>query len=923
MTTQHSALGTINLEDVRNIVRNFQSNLGPQSLAAVRELRETIVNGILQPPPETLAGQWTSALHPAFAALKDSGLRDFPRDAHEESLLAQLRTVLAGGWSAPQAANAAAAAMLLAYAYELPLVPSLRAAPAWLRPDYAAFLLEMPALFSRLGDAEAYCDYLMQAVGLFHREVLAGVDDLEARALAEVFLNQANFIQVYFSSRNLRELYRMRGDLIAQALEWNGSHTPLAMSPAVERRPRIRVGVFAQHFAPQTETFFTLANIDHLNRERFEIILYTMFETFHSLERHAISRCDRFTLLPTDLAAQVRAIRGDDLDVLLISTNMTAVSNPATILGGHRLARIQIATEVSPVTTGLHHMDVLLTAQWNASSPDAPEQYTELLYCMPGSINVYAYQYDPDRATVSLTRRDLGIGDHQIVYFSGTNFFKILPELSAAWARILAQVPESMLVLMPFNPNWSSRYQEAPFLQRVRAQLSAQSVSPERLLVVNPLPSRADVQRVVALADVYLDSFPFSGACSLIDSLAAGVPPVVCSGPTNRASHATSLLRQVGLSDTATDTPEAYVETAVRLGRDRVWREQLGSRLKAVTARGLPPYLDTLSLSERVGAAIEHLYGAYQTYYETLGTLDADEIVRRTAALLPPPGQRFEAGLAGLTDIAIIHCLVEPYFRPRGAGDIPPCMLDVGACFGQMAEPFLSAGWDVHLFEPDPESRAVLEQNVVPFAPRARIVPMAVTNSAPGTTSFHKSQTRGLSGLRASPYGETREVIQVPTVRLADYCRSQGISKVDFLKIDAEGNDFEALASHDLERVGTGLVMIEFGTDFAGQTIADLNRVVGDMQHRGYRSVVFAYEDNGNFKRGEWRYHLQELFLDRPAPQDRTRLQGNALFFRHDDKPFLLTLHALLESARPRRVFLEGVTTPSPAEDLGAVALRN
>jgi FkbM family methyltransferase len=923
MTTQ-AVPRTINLEEVRNIVRNFQSNLGPQSLAAVHELRETIVNDILQQPPETLAGQWKSPLQPVLAALKDSGLRDFPRDAREESLLARLRAVLAGGWSAPQAANAVAAAMLLAYAYELPLVASLRAAPAWLRPDYAAFLLEMPALFSRLGDAEFYCDHLMQAVGLFHREVLAGADDLEARALAQVFLNEAKFIQAYFSSRNLRELYRMRGDLVAQALEWTGSHTPQAMPPAAERRPRIRVGVLAQHFAQQTETFFTLANIDHLNRERFEVILYTMHETYHPLERHAISRCDRFTVLSTDSADQLRAIRGDDLDVLLIGTNMTAVSNRATILGAHRLARVQIATEASPVTTGLHHTDVLLSAQWNALSPDAPEHYTELLYRMSGSNNVYAYQHDRDRATVSLARRDLGIGNHQIVYFSGTNFYKILPELSAAWARILAQVPDSMLLLMPFNPNWSSRYQEAPFLQRVRAQLAAHGVSHERLLVVNPVPSRADVQQVVALADVYLDSFPFAGACSLIDSLMVGVPPVVCGGRTNRASHATSLLRQVGLSDIATDTPESYVEAAVRLGRDRAWREQLGSKLKAMTVRGLPPYLDTRSLSERVGAAIEHLYGAYRIYYEALGTLDTDEIVRRTAALLPPAGQRFEAGLAGLTDIAIIHCLVEPYFRARSGEGSPPRMLDVGACFGQMAEPFLSAGWDVHLFEPDPECRAVLEQNVASFVPRARVVPAAVTNSALGTASFHKSRTRGLSGLHASSYGETVEVIEVPTVRLADYCRNQGISKVDFLKIDAEGHDFEVLAGHDLERVDTSLVMFEFGTDFAGQTIAGLNRAVADMQRRGYRSLVFAYEDNGNFKRGVWHYHLQELFLDRTVPRDRIRLQGNALFFRRDDKPFLLALHSLLDYARPRRAFLEGVTTPPPAEHLGAVcALRN
>ena len=191
---------------------------------------------------------------------------------------------------------------------------------------------------------------------------------------------------------------------------------------------------------------------------------------------------------------------------------------------------------------------------------------------------------------------------------------------------------------------------------------------------------------------------------------------------------------------------------------------------------------------------------------------------------------------------------------------------------------------------------------------------MAVSNFASATVSFHKSRTRGLSGLDPSPYGETAEVIQVPTVRLADYCRNQGITKVGFLKIDAEGHDFEVLESHDWAGVDTRLVMLEFGTDFAGQTVADLNRALADMKGRGYRSVLFACEDNGNFKRGVWRYQLTELFLDQPVPDGRTTIQGNALFFRHDDKSFLLALHALLDCACPRRAFLEDVITAPPVK---------
>ena len=904
---------TISLEQVRAVVQNFQKNAGPQTIAEIRGLRWAIANHIMQQPPEIFAGQWSGPLQPMHAALKDSGLRDFPAEPRELQLLEQIRRMLAGGWSNPKAPGAAAAGMLFAYACDLPVPQSLCTTPQWLRENYAAFLLEAPPVFNRIGGAEAYFEYLSLAVSLFHREVLAGNGSEETRRLAQIFVGRANFTQAYFNSQNLRDLYRMRGDLIAQALSWAGHHTLHVVPPLPKGRERIRLGVFSQALAAHTETFFTIANIDHLDRKRFEIILYTLHKTDHPLERLAASRCDRHVVLPADdLFCQVREIRGADLDVLLIGTNMTAIMNSATFLGAHRLARIQIATEASPVTTGLHHVDVMLTAQWNAPSADAQEHYTELLYRMPGSNNVYAYQYDHEQASVNVSRESLDIHADQIVFFSGANFYKVLPELFAAWAQILAHVPNSVLVLMPFNPNWSNRYQTLPFLTRINAQLDAEGVSRDRLRVINPVPTRADVHRIIELADVYLDSYPFAGACSLLDTLVAGVPPVARLGRTNRSGHAASMLRQIGLEGTTATTPEQYVETAVQLACDKAWRERLRAQLKALSASPMLSCQDTRSLSTRTGAAFESLYGAYRNYYERLRDLNVEELLRRTAVLLPT-NPRIEPGLAALTDVAIVQCLLAPFFQSC-ASDAPMCMLDVGACFGQMAEPFLAAGWEVHLFEPDPESRVILEKNVAPFVTHARIVPMAVSNFASATVSFHKSRTRGLSGLDPSPYGETAEVIQVPTVRLADYCRNQGITKVGFLKIDAEGHDFEVLESHDWAGVDTRLVMLEFGTDFAGQTVADLNRALADMKGRGYRSVLFACEDNGNFKRGVWRYQLTELFLDQPVPDGRTTIQGNALFFRHDDKSFLLALHALLDCACPRRAFLEDVITAPPVK---------
>lgn len=135
----------------------------------------------------------------------------------------------------------------------------------------------------------------------------------------------------------------------------------------------------------------------------------------------------------------------------------------------------------------------------------------------PGFAQLLRLSLDTAPATIEVNRQLLHLPDDAIVFFSGANYFETLPELSSAWAAILAAVPGSYLVLMPYNPNWSNQYDAKRLVTSIEAQLRQHGVDPERLRIVSSLPERADVQRVIATADVYLDSYPFSGACSLVE----------------------------------------------------------------------------------------------------------------------------------------------------------------------------------------------------------------------------------------------------------------------------------------------------------------------------------------------------------------------------------------------------------------------
>jgi hypothetical protein len=73
--------------------------------------------------------------------------------------------------------------------------------------------------------------------------------------------------------------------------------------------------------------------------------------------------------------------------------------------------------------------------------------------------------------------------------------------------------------------------------------------------------------------DISLDTFPYAGTTTTLDSLVMGVPVITLRAPPGADLHAhnvgASLLSCVGLSDLVADTADEYVAVANRLAADR------------------------------------------------------------------------------------------------------------------------------------------------------------------------------------------------------------------------------------------------------------------------------------------------------------------------------------------------------------------
>ena len=138
------------------------------------------------------------------------------------------------------------------------------------------------------------------------------------------------------------------------------------------------------------------------------------------------------------------------------------------------------------------------------------------------------------------------------------NFCKVNDRVLQLWARVLQSVPGSHLLLLA----------PAGLARRRTANRFAQlGVATDRIEFVGYLP-RKDYFKLYHRIDAGLDTFPYNGHTTSLDSLWMGVPVITLAGTATVGRAGVSQLSNLGLTDLIAQTPEEFVQIAVGLAAD-------------------------------------------------------------------------------------------------------------------------------------------------------------------------------------------------------------------------------------------------------------------------------------------------------------------------------------------------------------------
>ncbi|TVQ58697.1 MAG: O-linked N-acetylglucosamine transferase, SPINDLY family protein [Spirulina sp. DLM2.Bin59] len=359
---------------------------------------------------------------------------------------------------------------------------------------------------------------------------------------------------------------------------------------------KLRIGYLSFCLRQHSVGWLARSLFQHHDHDRHEIYLYliTKPDNHEPLQDWYIGQVDK-AVKSLDTNALAEAIFDDQIDILMELDSITIDTACSTVM--LKPAPIQV-TWLGWDASGIPTIDYFIADDYVLPA-NAQDYYHEKILRLPQS---YIACDGFEVGLPTLRREDLGVPAEAIAYYSVQKGYKRHPDTMRLQLEIIKGVPGSYFLIKGSN--------DTEDMERAFLMLADEvGVERDRLKFLAVDYSEPTHRANMLIADVVLDTYPYNGATTTMETLWMGIPLVTWVGEQFAARNSYTMLINAGVTEGIAHNAREYVEWGIRYGTDPELRHGVNRKLQA--ARRTAPLWNGRQFARNMEAAYEQMWGDY------------------------------------------------------------------------------------------------------------------------------------------------------------------------------------------------------------------------------------------------------------------------------------------------------------------------
>jgi len=360
------------------------------------------------------------------------------------------------------------------------------------------------------------------------------------------------------------------GQLFQKNLRFSpfGSDQFIVPKPDEKYRP-LKIGYIAHTFRMHSVGWLCRWLFHYHDRELFPTSIYCVNQNLENKFTQAWfgDKVNAIHAFGLDASVIAKQIKHDEIDILIDLDSITLDTTCKVM--AMKPSPIQV-TWLGWDASGIPAIDYFIADPY-VLPEDAQDYYQEKIWRLP---QTYVAVDGFEVGTPTLRREDLEIPSDAIIYYSAQTGYKRHPDTISLQMQILKEVPNSYFLIKGIADEFKIR----EFFTRLAEDVG---VEPARLRFLPTDTNELEHRANLAIADVVLDTYPYNGATTTLETLWMGIPLVTRVGQQFAARNSYGFMMNVGVTEGIAWTDEEYVDWGVRFGKNKDLRWKVAGKLKA------------------------------------------------------------------------------------------------------------------------------------------------------------------------------------------------------------------------------------------------------------------------------------------------------------------------------------------------------